>query len=90
VIDRPNPWRFWWSLIWRQALVMAAATVAMGALVALLKALGAPGWLFFKLMPYLTTSLAIYSGYEASRRVIIVYDVRNPGAHREQDHRHRR
>lgn len=89
--DRPNAWRFWWSLIWRQALVMLAGTVVLGAVVAVLKAVGVPGAWFFHIMPLLTTALALYSGYEASRRVIDVYDIRIPGAHhREQDHRHRR
>ena len=88
--DRPNAWRFWWSLIWRQALVMAAATVVMGIVVAVLKALGVPSGFFFDIMPWLTTSIALYSGYEASKMVIEKYDIRNPGAHREQDHRHRR
>jgi len=88
--DRPNAWRFWWSLIWRQALVMTAATLVLGVVVAFLKWLGVPGGFFFDIMPYLSTAVALIGGYEASRRVILVYDIRKPGAHREQDHRHRR
>ncbi len=69
---------------------MAAVTVVLGTLVAFLKWLGVPGGFFVDIMPYLTTAIGLYGGYEASRRVIAVYDIKLPGAHREQDHRHRR
>ena len=88
---KPDVWRLWWSFTWRQALVMTLAAAALGVFVVLLKRLGLPPRFILGAMPYMTLGLVSYSGYEASRRLMIVYDIRFPGGQdREQDHRHRR
>ena len=69
---------------------MTLSAIALGIALAFLKWLGLPPRFIFDAMPYLTLGLVIYSGYEASRRLMSVYDIRLQGGHNgEQNHRHR-
>ena len=70
---------------------MVLTTLALGAVLSILRELGLPPKYIYNIMPYLTFGVLIYSGYEACRRLLSVYDIRLPGAHHdEQNHRHRR
>ena len=90
-LARPSAWRLWWSFTWRQAVVMVLSTLGIGFALSLLKLAGFPPGLLYGATPYLTFAVVLYSGYEACRRLMSVYDIRRPGAHAdEQDHRHRR
>ncbi len=89
---RPAAWRLWWSFTWRQAAVMLLSTIALAIVLSLLKRLGLPPRLILGAMPYLTFAIVLYSGYEACRRLLGVYDIRLQGEELpdEQNHRHRR
>lgn len=90
-LARPDAWRFWWSFTWRQAAAMVLSTIALGIVLSALKWLGVPPRLLLAAMPYLTFGIVLYSGYEACRRLLGVYDIRLQGGPAgEQDHRHRR
>ncbi len=91
-LARPNAWRLWWSFTWRQALVMLLGELAVAVLLTVSKWAGAPLWLTYGSLPYLTFGVVFYSGFEACRRLMTVYDIRLHGAlpHDEQKHRHRR
>ncbi len=71
---------------------MTLASLALGVVVTVLRYLGLPKGLVFDAMPALSFLLVIYSGYEACRRLLLIYDIRLHGAHHpdEQNHRHRR
>jgi hypothetical protein len=70
---------------------MVLSTIALGFVLSLLKWAGMPPGYGLDAMPYLTFGIVIYSGYEACRRLLSVYDIRLQGEHSdEQDHRHRR
>jgi hypothetical protein len=90
-LARPSVWRLWWSFTWRQAAAMTLASLALGVVVAVLREFGFPrGWIY-NAMPALSFILVVYSGYEACRRLLLIYDIRLHGAHHdEQNHRHRR
>jgi hypothetical protein len=90
-LARPSAWRLWWSFTWRQAAVMVLSTVALGAFLGVLNWLGLPTAYSVASVPYFTLLILIYSGYEAFRRLLIVYDIRlHGGPSDEQIHRHRR
>ncbi|PIR16996.1 MAG: hypothetical protein COV48_09120 [Elusimicrobia bacterium CG11_big_fil_rev_8_21_14_0_20_64_6] len=90
-LARPDAWRLWWSFTWRQALIFVAGNAALWAVYFALKRLGVPPQKLIATHPYLTLALIAYSGYEAFRRLLIVYDIRFPGGPSdEQNHRHRR
>ncbi|MEQ1917640.1 MAG: hypothetical protein ABL955_00450 [Elusimicrobiota bacterium] len=90
-LARPSAWRLWWSFTWRQATVAILSTIAFGIVASALKWLGFPPGYILDVMPYMTFGIVLYSGYEACRRLLIIYDIRLPGGPAgEQDHRHRR
>jgi hypothetical protein len=90
-LARPSVWRLWWSFTWRQAAAMVLAMVALGIVLGALKWLGMPPAYGVASIPYFTLVILIYSGYEACRYLMSVYDIRLQGGHSgEQDHRHRR
>ena len=70
---------------------MVLATLVFGIIAALLKWVGVPRSLIYDATPYVTLALVVYSGYEACRRLLLIYDIRLQGDHSgEQNHRHRR
>ncbi|MDD5305217.1 MAG: hypothetical protein PHS14_19120 [Elusimicrobia bacterium] len=90
-LARPSAWRLWWSFTWRQAAAMVLSTIALGIVLGALKWLGMPPAYGVAVIPYFTLVILIYSGYEAFRRLLVVYDIRFPGGPSdEQDHRQRR
>jgi len=90
-LARPDAWRLWWSFTWRQAAVMVLTTVLFSVVVSILHWAGVPLWLTYGSIPYFTFAIVFYSGFEACRRLLGVYDIRlKGGPSDEQDHRHRR
>ena len=90
-LARPSAWRLWWSFTWRQALVYSLAASAMWVLFLSLKWAGVPPDPLLAAYPWLTLAAIVYAGYEASRRLFFIYDIRTQGEHHdEQNHRHRR
>ena len=90
-LARPAVWRLWWSFTWRQAAAFCAAEAVKYALLAASRQAGASSTFLFTVFPWLTFAAVVFSGLEASRRLLIVYDIRLHGAHTgEQNHRHGR
>lgn len=85
-------WRLFWSFLWRQALVLLAASAALGLVVGGGRRLGVlPGGVIVAILPWTSTALLIYSCVQSFRFLLGVYEVRVPGGpHLEQDRRHRR
>ena len=70
---------------------MVLSIIMLAIALSLLKWAGLPARLLFGAMPYVTLAIVVYSGYEACRRLLSVYDIRFPGERSdEQNHRHRR
>lgn len=90
-LARPAVWRLWWSFTWRQAAAYSAAAAAMWICFGALRWAGVPPELMLKAYPWLTLAALVFGGYEAFRRLLLIYDIRLQGDHSgEQNHRHRR
>lgn len=85
-------WRLFWSFLWPQALVLFAASTALGVVVALGRATGTlPGWFILDMLPWTSGALLVYSCVQSFRLLFRRYEVRPLGGKPvEQDHRHRR
>ena len=84
--------RLFWSFLWRQALLLFAASAALGLLVGLGRQFGVlPPGVIVTMLPWASGAMLIYSCVHSFHLLLGKYEVRAPGdtAH-EQDRRHRR
>ena len=84
--------RVFWSFLWRQALLLFAASAALGLLVGGGRQLGLlPAGVITTMLPWSSGALLIYSCIHSFRLLLDKYEVRAPGATaHEQDRHHRR